>query len=211
MLECNELAKDDEDRTRRSIWPRLALTADKTWMITTPVHYQRRSSQSSVGWLVGWLGSGSLCRFGGGCCCFTSFITYPFLLLLRAIIIIVHLPPRSSDAGATRLLPTMTIIITVINDRREGGQEGFTPLWRSHSLVAHSALDRSQRSSVCSSDRPTDWFTFFSSILSPRLPRRPQLHTSYTHLWPNVVVVECVLNGRNHRGKIDGFCDAHSE
>lgn len=71
-----------EDRTRRSIWPRLALTADKTWMITTPVRYQRRSSRS-----------GSPCRGCCCCCCFTSFITYPFLLLppLRVFLLVLLL------------------------------------------------------------------------------------------------------------------------
>lgn len=106
------------ERTRRSIWPRLALTADKTWMITTPVHYQRRSSSSSSSHRSTHrvvVGSGSLCRF-------TSFITYPFLLLfLYAIIIIIHLPRLYSWGWCwccCRCLCCllMTIIIAVIEE-----------------------------------------------------------------------------------------------
>lgn len=82
--------------TRRSIWPRLALTADKTWMITTPVHYQRRSSSSSSHRSTHRVvvGSGSLCRF-------TSFITYPFLLLFfMRLLLLFTFPAFILGAGA---------------------------------------------------------------------------------------------------------------
>lgn len=157
---CNALA---DDRTRRSIWPRLALTADKTWMITTPVHYQRRSNIFR---------SGSLCRF-------TSFIAYPFLLLLSRAIIIIHLPQLCFMERL--LLPVlMTIIITVINEWRGVSYPSLRSL--THSLARSIVPRRSFLLSVLLAG--ADWMTgllssptfflFFSSSSSSG-------STSYTH------------------------------
>lgn len=134
---CNALA---DDRTRRSIWPRLALTADKTWMITTPVHYQRRSNIFR---------SGSLCRF-------TSFIAYPFLLLLSRAIIIIHLPQLCFMERL--LLPVlMTIIITVINEWRGVSYPSLRSL--THSLARSFPEDRFF--CLCCWLGLTEWLVYF--------------------------------------------------
>lgn len=148
-------------------------------MITTPVHYQRRSSSSSSHGSTHRVvvGSGSLCRF-------TSFITYPFLLLfLYAIIIIIHLPRLYSWSWCwccCRCLCCllMTIIIAVI-------EEVFTLLPLIERSLTRSFVRSQVLQSLCRRRRrsPNDWFTFFSSILSLLLRRRHAVatHPTYIH------------------------------
>lgn len=112
------LARDhDREERRRSIWPRLTLTADKTWMITTPVHYQRRSSSTSVfGWVGEWV-SVSLHLFhylpiSSSSSSASSSSASP----LCAIIIIIHLPPSEY----------FILLMTIIS--RPSLKKSFTPL-----------------------------------------------------------------------------------
>lgn len=146
------LARDhDREERRRSIWPRLTLTADKTWMITTPVHYQRRSSSTSVfGWVGEWV-SVSLHLFHYLPISSSSSSASSSASPLCAIIIIIHLPPSEY----------FILLMTIISSH-----------WRS--LLP---LLKISRSLVHCRRSLNDWFTFFSSILSLLLRRQPQ-HTS---------------------------------